>query len=125
MSLVIAPTDVIAVVGASNSPEKFGHKIVATLKAAGYTVRPINPFEKTILGLPVYHRLADVPGRIDLADMVVPPAVTLKVLEEVHALGLKKVWFQPGSESDEALEYCRQHEIEFVAHACLMETVRL
>ena len=33
----------IAVVGASNNPEKYGHKIVLNLKGKGYTVLPVNP----------------------------------------------------------------------------------
>ena len=44
----------IAVLGASNNPEKYGNVIVRDLDRKGYTVLPINPKEPEIAGLTAY-----------------------------------------------------------------------
>ncbi len=44
----------IAVVGASNNPQKYGNEIVQHLVREGHTVFPVNPKVKTFLGIPCY-----------------------------------------------------------------------
>lgn len=109
-----------AIVGASNNPQKYGHKVLADLQGAGFQVTPINQHETEILGLTVYHKVAEMPFVPDIVVFVVLPAVTEKVLEEVEELDIKKVWMQPGSESQKAIDYCNQHDIEHISGACIM-----
>jgi len=49
----------IAVIGASNDPEKRGYRAIRTLLADKYRgeIVPINPREKKILGLDCYARI--------------------------------------------------------------------
>ena len=108
------------IVGASRNQEKYGFKVLKDLLDAGYKVIPINPHTQEILGLKTYSSLKDVQEKIDVAIFVVPPLITLKILEEVLALEIKKVWMQPGSESEEALKYCQEHKIECISGACIM-----
>ncbi len=112
-----------AIVGASNNEEKYGYKIFKTLIDAGYKAIPINPKEKEIYGKKVYSRLSLVKERIDVVDFVVPAGVTLKVLEEVKNLGIKKVWFQPNSFDDKVLSYARRNKIKFLKDFCLLQSV--
>jgi len=42
-------------------------------------------------------------------DFVTQPAVTEKALIECKNLGLKNIWMQPGAESKNAIEYCKQN----------------
>lgn len=42
-------------------------------------------------------------------SLVTPPAVSLKVLEDAHAVGVPAVWFQPGTFDDAVLAYAREH----------------
>jgi predicted CoA-binding protein len=35
-------------------------------------------------------------------------------------LGLTRVWMQPGAESEVAIAYCQQHDIQVVHDACAM-----
>lgn len=44
-------------------------------------------------------------------DVVVPPAVTEKIVEECKDLGINMVWMQPGAESDKAVKFCQDHDI--------------
>lgn len=74
----------VAVVGASRKPGKMGHVTLRALTEAGFRgqLYPINPGGGTVLGLPAYPRVADLPGVPDLALIAVPrPAVAGAVRE--------------------------------------------
>jgi predicted CoA-binding protein len=107
-----------AIVGASHDPAKFGNKIVRDLHNAGYVVYPVNPKGGEIEGVKVYPSLADLPEEPDVVDIVVPPAVTEKVVRQVKELGLPCVWMQPGSESEDAIRFCEENGIAVVHSAC-------
>lgn len=109
-----------AVVGASGNRDKFGYRIFRSLHQAGYTVYPVNPNEQELDGVRVYPTLADLPEPPEVVDVVVPPPVTEQIVRQVQALGLERVWMQPGAESEEAIEYCQQHGIAVVYDACAM-----
>jgi predicted CoA-binding protein len=109
-----------AVVGASQDPTKFGYHVFRSLQQAGYLVYPVNPRGGELLGAQVYPSLADLPQPPEVVDTVVPPAITEQVVKEMHRLGLTRVWMQPGSESEAAIAYCREHGIQVVYDACAM-----
>lgn len=111
---------VYAVVGASNNPEKYGNRVLKDLKEAGYQVIPINPHEEMIEGLKVFPSLRTVGTSLDVVITVVPPSITETIVKEAHELGIKKIWMQPGSESDTAVRFCEENGIECVHHACIM-----
>lgn len=114
----------IAVVGASNDPSKYGNIIVNDLKRQGYVVLPVNPREATIAGLPVFRSLADVPKPVDIVDVVTPPPVTRKVLQDAAAAGIGLVWLQDGSFDDAVLEEAKAAPFKTVHHACIMVVAR-
>ena len=109
-----------AVVGASRDRRKFGYQIFRSLLDAGYSVYPINPKGGELDGVRVYPSLADLPELPEVIDLVVPPAVTEQVVREAHELGLKRVWMQPGAESEVSIRYCREHGMQVVERACAM-----
>ncbi len=109
-----------AVVGVSQDPAKYGNRIYRSLLASGYQVYPVNPKGGEINGATVYLSLADLPQPPEVVDLVVPPAVTEQVVQEVKRLGLTRVWMQPGSESETAIAYCGRHGIQVVHDACAM-----
>jgi predicted CoA-binding protein len=109
-----------AVVGASNHHEKFGNRIFRNLKGRGYEVYPVNPGLDEVEGSKCYHTLGDIPVKVDVADFVVPPAVTEKILPQCKELGIDRIWLQPGAESDAAIEYCRQNDLKVVYGTCVM-----
>jgi len=51
---------------------------------------------------------------------VVPPKVTEKIVEECKDLGIKRVWMQPGSESEKAIKFCEEHGINVTYNACFL-----
>ncbi|CAL1239274.1 CoA-binding protein [Candidatus Methylocalor cossyra] len=124
LELLEAPGAVIAVVGASDNPAKFGYAIYRDLKGKGYAVRAVNPNRATVDGDPAYANLAALPEKPTLVNLVVPPAVTLAVLEECLALGIRQVWLQPGAENAAVLEFLRRHGFTYLAQTCIMLKAR-
>jgi predicted CoA-binding protein len=114
----------IAVVGASNDRSKFGNIIVRDLVARGYRVLPVNPKEPTIEGIPAYASLAAVPKPVDIVDVVTPPAVTLRILEDAAAAGCPLVWLQDGSFDDAVLAATAGAPFSTVHDACIMIVAR-
>ncbi|MDP2753054.1 MAG: acetate--CoA ligase [Nitrospirota bacterium] len=80
----------IAVIGASRTPGKVGYDILKNAIQYDYqeAVYPINPGASEILGVKAYPSLLDVPGKIDLAVVVVPPKNVLEVIEQCGAKGI-------------------------------------
>lgn len=112
--------NVFAVVGVSENPAKYGHQVYKDLKEAGYVVYPVNPNIDEVLGDRCYHSLGELPEKADVVDTVVPPAVTEKIVAECKDLGIDKVWMQPGSESEKAIDFCNRNGIKVVHDVCVM-----
>ncbi len=88
----MAPASV-AVVGASANPLKLGHMVLKTLYNAGFegTIYPVNPAAVPILGIACYASLADVPGPVDVAVVIVPADQLFSALAECAAKGVALV----------------------------------
>lgn len=78
----------IAVIGASREPHKVGHTVFQQLVRHNFTVYPVNPSAKKILGKPCFPSVRDIPYTIDLAVICVPAQFVAAVLDD---LGTKKV----------------------------------
>jgi uncharacterized protein len=57
---------------------------------------------------------------VDVVDIVTPPAVTETILKECLEKGIKRVWLQPGAESQKAIDFCRDNYISVVYDVCVM-----
>lgn len=112
--------NIIAVVGASDNREKYGNIIYRDLRDAGYKVIPVNPKAEYVEGDKCYHTLSDVPNKVDVVDTVVPPHITEEIVKECKKLGINKVWMQPGSESENAIIFCKENGINVVYENCIM-----
>jgi acetate---CoA ligase (ADP-forming) len=75
---------VVAVVGANRERGKIGSEILHNLIAGGFTgtVVPVHPSAREIEGLTAYPRVADIPGPVDLAVVVVPAAHVLDAVDD-------------------------------------------
>ena len=109
-----------ALVGFSSNPGKYGNIIYHDLRRAGYRIYAVNPKGGEYEGAMVHRSLAELPERPEVVDVVVPPRATEEVVRECAALGITRVWMQPGAESMEAIGFCRDNGIEVVYYACAM-----
>ena len=111
----------IALVGASNDKEKYGNKIYRDLRSKGYNVTPINPKEEKIEGDKAYVSIEQMEKLPDIANFVVPPSIAIKIAQNIVDLGVKYLWFQPGSESNELENWLKNTDgIKYLINACIM-----
>lgn len=82
----------VAVIGASRDPDSVGGLILRNL-LGGFSgpVYPINPHTDSVLSVPAYASLRDVPREIDLAIIAVRAASVPAVLDDCRAKGVKAV----------------------------------
>ena len=103
---------IVAIIGASSNPRKFGNRAVRAFRRQGYTVIPINPNEAQVEGLKTYASVLDVPDAIDIATFYVPPNIGEKVMKEVAKKNIPEVWLNPGAESDSLVRLARSLKVE-------------
>ncbi len=81
----------IAVVGASTKPKTIGSEIMQRLRDYKFNgkVYPVNPKGGMIEGFQAYTSIAEIPGEVDLAVIVVNAKFVLDTIDQCHAKGIK------------------------------------
>ncbi len=115
----------IAVVGATDAPGKFGGRIYRNLKSKGYRVAAVNPGRDTVDGDTAYASLADLPERPDIVNIVVPPPRTLQVLDAAASIEDVAVWIQPGAADGAVRAKVDDLGIPALIDACIMVEARV
>jgi hypothetical protein len=119
------PDPLIAVVGATDSQGKYGGMIYRDLKAKGYRVVAVNPLRETVDGDEAFKSVSDIPETPDIINVVVPPARTMRVLEQAAALDDVAVWIQPGAADADVRERVAELGIPALIDACIMVEARV
>jgi predicted CoA-binding protein len=109
-----------AVVGVSRNGRKFGNTIFKELKKKGIKVFSVNPNMNEFEGEKCYPTLVDIPYTVDAVIINVPPTQAEKVVADAYSAGIKKVWLQQGSQSESAVEYCKEHNMDCVSNECIL-----
>lgn len=122
--LLTDPKTVIAIVGATDDPFKFGGKIYRDLKHKGFRVFAVNPTRVTVDGDRAYATLADLPEPPDIINVVVPSNVGIDIARQADELSYRCIWYQPGSESTAIIDYLNRHDFEYLAGPCIMVRTR-
>lgn len=104
--------DSVAVVGASRTPGKAGHIVLANILEFGFggPVYPVNPGAGEILGVPAYDSLDALPTVPDLVIAVLPREHTEALMRQCAALGVKHVIIPAAGFSDVGPEGRRLEE---------------
>ncbi len=93
------------------------------LDRAGFDVIPVPvyyPDVTEILGKPVYRRLADIPGTLDLVNVFRRPQDVEAHLDDMLAAKPAAVWFQSGIRHEAVAETLARAGIKVVQDRCLM-----
>ncbi len=109
----------LAVVGVSRDARKFGNVVYKDLKSKGYRVFAVNPNTTSIDGDPCYPDLASLPETPGGVVVVVPPSSSELVVRDAKAADVRRVWFQQGAESPEAVKFCEANGMSVVAGECI------
>ncbi len=93
LSSVFEPKS-IAVIGATSNPQSVTNvTFLRQLIDFGYPGRvyPVNPHADTVLGLPAYHRIGDIPEPVDYAVCAIPSSAAPGMMRECVAAKVKVV----------------------------------
>jgi predicted CoA-binding protein len=99
------------------------HYVPAYLQQAGFELVPVPvyyPEATEILGAPVYRRMQDVPGSIDLVCVFRRPQDLAAHLSDLLAARPRAVWLQSGIRDDAFAAALLEAGIEVVQDRCLM-----
>lgn len=109
-----------AVVGLSPKPERPSHYVSEYVMEAGYTVIPVNPGHKEILGLKCYPSVSDIPGPVDCVVVFRRPEEALEPVLQAIAKKAKAVWLQDGVYTEVGERMAREAGLLVVSNDCLM-----
>lgn len=112
-----------AVVGTTANKDKYGYKIWKKLKDHGYETYGVNPNYEKIHGEKIYPSLKELPKKVDVIDLVVPPKISIHTLDEAKELGIKYIWFQPGTFDDEVIEKAKDLGFYILYNDCVLATL--
>ena len=118
------PDPLIAVVGATDEPGKYGGRIYRDLKAKGYRVVAVNLTRPTVDGDAAYKSVSDLPETPDIVNVVIPPPRTLELLDEIAEIPDIAVWIQPGAADDAVRDRVRVLGLPALIDACIMVQTR-
>ena len=116
---VLRESRTIAIVGLSTDPQRASWFVGSYLKGAGYTVIPVNPKAKEILGEKCYPDLASIPVPVDLVDVFRPAAECLAVARQAVAIKAKAFWLQLLLVNLEAAEYAAKNGLTVIVDRCV------
>lgn len=118
----------VAIIGASQNPDKIGYKIVQNIVTGGYTGKlyPVNPKGGDVLGHHTYTSLADIPGDVDMACLSIPVPGVISALKECVAKKVKSAviitsgFAEVGNTEGEAalVRFCAENPIRIVGPNC-------
>lgn len=121
----------VAIIGASRTPGKVGHDILANLLAGGFagSIIPVNPEAEEILGLPCFATLRNCGKTVDLAVIAVPRQVVLEAVKSSIAGGARAIvvitsgFKETGKEGAELegqlAALCSAHGVRLLGPNCL------
>jgi predicted CoA-binding protein len=113
-------TRTVALVGASDRPDRPSYRVMATLQAHGYRVIPVNPqiTGEHIHGEFVFRDLAQLGDPIDMVDIFRNSAAAGEAVDQAIAAGAKSVWMQIGVVNHEAAARAEAAGLKVVMDRC-------
>jgi uncharacterized protein len=107
----------VAIVGASNKPDRPSHQAVERYQQRGYTVWPVHPAKQPVAGLTTYGSLGELPGKPDIISMYVNPKAGVELLDAIVAAAPRILWLNPGADGEPLASAARARGLR-VVEAC-------
>jgi len=122
LTALLSGVKVVAVVGASDSPDRPVDRVGRYLISQGFTVVPVHPRRKEVWGLACRASLTDISEPVDLVDVFrASEHCPAHARETLKMTPLPKVfWMQMGIDSRQARDILAQSPVTVVADRCLM-----
>ncbi len=110
----------IAIIGVSENKKKFGYYLFDFMKKHGYSVVPVNPKAKEILGNVCYNSIDSLPAEVKKAIIMTPKTQTDKVLKQLHEHGINDVWVQQMCQTTESKEITGSLRMNAIFNRCVL-----
>ena len=110
----------IALVGASDRPDRPSNRVMKFLQGQGYRVIPVNPqiTGEHIHGEYVWRDLKQIGEPIDIVDIFRRPQAAGEAVDDAIAVGAKAVWMQLGVINEEAARRAEEAGLKVVMDRC-------
>jgi predicted CoA-binding protein len=125
---LLAETRTIALIGASDRPDRPSYGVMAYLQSRGYRVIPVNPqiTGEHVHGEYIWQSLDQIGEPIDMVDIFRRSEAAGEAVDEAIAAGAKSVWMQLGVVNEEAAARAEAAGLKVVMNRCpKMEIPRL
>ena len=110
----------IALVGASDRPDRPSYRVMQSMQAHGYRVIPVNPqiTGEHVHGEFVFRELSQLGDPIDMVDIFRNSAAAGEAVDQAIAAGAKSVWMQLGVINEEAAARAEAAGLKVVMNRC-------
>ena len=118
----------IAMIGASDRPDRPSYGVMKFLQGHGYPVFPFNPqiTGEHVQGEYVWRELAQIGEPIDIVDIFRRPDAAGEAVDQAIFAGAKAVWMQLGVVDHEAAQRAEATGLKVVMDHCIkIELMRL
>ena len=117
---LLTETRTIALVGASDRPDRPSYNVMRVLQEWGYRVLPVNPqiTGEHVHGEYVWRELGQIGEPIDMVDIFRRPIAAGEAVDEAIAAGAKSVWLQIGVINPEAAARAEAAGLKVVMDRC-------
>jgi predicted CoA-binding protein len=117
---LLRTTRTIALVGASDRPDRPSYGVMRFLQNHGYRVFPVNPqiTGEHVHGEYVWRELSQIGEPIDMVDIFRRPQAAGEAVDEAIAAGAKSVWMQIGVINAEAAARAEAAGLKVVMDRC-------
>jgi len=117
---LLRETRTIALVGASDRPDRPSYNVMRVLQDWGYRVLPVNPqiTGEHVHGEYVWRELGQIGEPIDMVDIFRRPIAAGEAVDEAIAAGAKSVWLQIGVINHEAAARAEAAGLKVVMDRC-------
>ena len=117
---LLAGTRTIAMIGASDRPDRPSYGVMAYLQSRGYRVLPVNPqiTGEHVHGEYVWRELSQIGEPIDMVDIFRRPQAAGEAVDQAIFVGAKAVWMQLGVINEEAAERAEAAGLKVVMDRC-------
>jgi len=110
----------VAVIGASNKPDRYSYKAVKLLLEKGHCVYPVHPRVKDIEGLAVYQTIRDIADEIHTVTLYVGASYSTPIASDILSCRPQRIIFNPGAENPVLQEEAQKKGIHTVTGCTLV-----
>ncbi len=120
IAALLAGARTIALVGASDRPDRASYGVMRFLQDRGHRVIPVNPriTGEHVHGEYVWRELAQIGEPIDMVDLFRKSADVGPIVDEAIAVGARAIWMQLGVEDEAAAARAEAAGLTVVMNRC-------